>query len=625
MIARRLRPAVLAASCIALWAWAPARGEEPAAPQPAVPALAPVEVHPWTHLRWNADPRRFQFAIVSDRVGGHRAGVFESAMAKVNLLQPEFVMCVGDLIEGYSEDPSTIRSEWSEIDGFVRTLGMPLFFVPGNHDLTNAVEVQEWQQRFGRLYYHFVYQDVLFLCLDTEDPPSTHISAAQVEYVRQALAQNSGVRWTLVFLHEPLWTYPQDTGWQQVEALLKGRRHTVFAGHFHTYAKYERNGESYYILATTGGASSLQGPVYGQFDHVVWVTMTDRGPCVANLMLDGIRDGDIRTERVAAIVDAVLMGGAVSPEPLFATGTQFRGGSTQVRLANDTDAPMHVQARFAPHAALAVRPDSLAALVAPHSAQQVAVQVQPHRGKAKVEALTSVTLNWHLTFQTEQGQPVDLDGTSQLVVDRKLACPGGKPKQVDGDLSDWKALPFVCRQPAQVRVSPDSWKGADDGSFRFAVEHTDDAVFLAVDVTDEQVVADQQHVPWEQDGVEVRIDARPDPARSQGRGMEGDGSFLLVAASPGTTAADMVLYERAALDSVGVHAVCVRKAGGYVLEMSVPRAYLDGKQGAPWSALRLSVSVDDVDEPNGALAQLCWRPDWRTPENYAASGTFERR
>ena len=47
-------------------------------------------------------PDSFQFGVVSDRTGGHRPGVFDQAMDKINLLQPEFVMCVGDLIEGYS-------------------------------------------------------------------------------------------------------------------------------------------------------------------------------------------------------------------------------------------------------------------------------------------------------------------------------------------------------------------------------------------------------------------------------------------------------------------------------------------------------------------------------------------
>ena len=50
----------------------------------------------------------FQFVIVSDRTGGHRSGVFEDAMEQVNRLRPSFVLSVGDLIEGYSEDPEKV-------------------------------------------------------------------------------------------------------------------------------------------------------------------------------------------------------------------------------------------------------------------------------------------------------------------------------------------------------------------------------------------------------------------------------------------------------------------------------------------------------------------------------------
>jgi hypothetical protein len=175
-----------------------------------------------------------------------------------------------------------------------------------------------------------------------------------------------------------------------------------------------------------------------------------------------------------------------------------------------------------------------------------------------------------------------------------------------------------------VRVAPDSWKGAEDGSFRFGVEYDESRFYVAVEVTDDQVVADTLHLPWDQDGIEVRLDARPDPARSNERGAV-DAAFLLVAASPGTTPDGMYLYQRDHLDSLGVTAVCLRQPDGYTAEIAVPRGWLDQQQGRPWSEFRLNLSVDDVDEPNGALAQLCWRPDWRTPENYPGSGTFRRR
>src|SRR5216683_5314556 len=123
------------------------------------------ERNPWTHLRMNNDANEFRFAIVSDRTGGHRARVFSQAVEQLNLMQPEFVLSVGDLIEGYTEAPERMAEEWKEFQGYVCKLQMPFFYVPGNHDLTNAAMEKHWKEKFGRRYYSFVYRNVLFLIL----------------------------------------------------------------------------------------------------------------------------------------------------------------------------------------------------------------------------------------------------------------------------------------------------------------------------------------------------------------------------------------------------------------------------------------------------------------------------
>src|SRR5438128_1581230 len=128
------------------------------------------KVNPWNHLKLNNDPGVFRFAIVTDRTGGARSGIFERAVDQINLLQPEFVVSIGDLIQGGSEEGAKIDKQWREFNSFIAKLQMPFFYVPGNHDLYNKVMEQRWHAQFGRLYYHFVYKDVLFLLLNTEDP-----------------------------------------------------------------------------------------------------------------------------------------------------------------------------------------------------------------------------------------------------------------------------------------------------------------------------------------------------------------------------------------------------------------------------------------------------------------------
>jgi serine/threonine-protein phosphatase CPPED1 len=246
--------------------------------------------NPWTHLKLNNDREEFQFAIVSDRSGGHREKIFSRAVEQLNLLQPEFVLSVGDFIEGYSADRDKVLEQWKELQTFTARLQMPFFYVPGNHDMSNPEEAKVWDQKFGRRYYHFVYNGVLFLLLNSEDPPgSSGLSEEQVKWAKQVLADNADARWTVVALHRPIWTGDiVKNRWGEVERALAGRNYTVFVGHVHRYQKYVRNGMNYYQLATTGGVSRLRGVRYGEFDHLVWVTMKKTGPVLANILLDGI-------------------------------------------------------------------------------------------------------------------------------------------------------------------------------------------------------------------------------------------------------------------------------------------------------------------------------------------------
>lgn len=268
---------------------------------PADPNGIKVEAgdkNPWTSLKLNNDPDQFQFAVVADRTGGHREKVFSRAVRQINLLQPQFVMSVGDLIEGYSLKEDVVKGQWDEFDGYVKRFEMPFFYVPGNHDLTNKSQVAAWDQRYGKRYYHFTYKNVLFLCLSSETPPDEMgtIDPDQQAWAARALEANRDVKWTFVFLHKPIWTARDLTknGWGAVEKSLAGRKYTVFCGHVHHYQMFERNGMKYYQLATTGGGSRMRGLEYGEFDHVAWVTMKKDAPLVANVLLDGILPADLK-------------------------------------------------------------------------------------------------------------------------------------------------------------------------------------------------------------------------------------------------------------------------------------------------------------------------------------------
>jgi predicted phosphodiesterase len=284
-------------------------------------------VKPYTHLRFQNSPNNFQFAVIGDVTGGGRPGVLPAAVDLLNLLQPEFVVTVGDLIEGYTEDEAVLKSWWKEVDDKLGRLDMPFFFVPGNHDLNIGPSEKIWFERVGsaRSYSHFIYKDVLFLLMSTEDPPkvpteelkkqyeqvksgklpheesmrkieelerwagSVSISDAQVEYFKKILAANPKVRWTFAFMHSPAWAQPDPGNFAKIESLLADRPYTLFAGHTHTYNYNRRKGRDYITMGMTGGMPPAHAST-GNMDHVAWVTMTDKGPIISNLLLNGILD-----------------------------------------------------------------------------------------------------------------------------------------------------------------------------------------------------------------------------------------------------------------------------------------------------------------------------------------------
>lgn len=280
---------------------------------------------PWTHTNFDTAPDKFTFAIHSDLTGGERPDVFATAVSQLELLRPEFVISIGDLIEG-GGDRDALVAQWDSYDARVKDAPFPVMYAGGNHDLSSDFERDVWAERYGPHYYHFRYKDALFLVLDSEDMSDTRrkelvqlrldaievhkaqgaeaalatpygqsteksagaIGKKQADYFLKVLADNSDVRHTFVFVHKPVWD--ADGGpYFRIEAALQERPFTAFNGHVHAYAYKQRKGRDHLQLATTGGAFF---PELGMsVDHVTLVTVDGHNDVsIANLLLSGIRD-----------------------------------------------------------------------------------------------------------------------------------------------------------------------------------------------------------------------------------------------------------------------------------------------------------------------------------------------
>ena len=126
------------------------------------------EVSPWTNVQLSENDSTIRFAIMADRTGGMRKGVFEKYVDYVNLLQPDFVISVGDMVEGYTDIIDEYNKQCLEFDSILSKLNTRFYHVPGNHDLSNDILRDEWKRKFWETYYHFIFKNTLFLIVNTE-------------------------------------------------------------------------------------------------------------------------------------------------------------------------------------------------------------------------------------------------------------------------------------------------------------------------------------------------------------------------------------------------------------------------------------------------------------------------
>ncbi len=571
---------------------------------------------PWTTLEFNDSPDQFQFAIVTDRTGGHRPGVFLDGVRKLNLLQPEFVMSVGDLIEGYTQDTVELNRQWREFNGFVEQLDMPFFYVPGNHDITNKVMEELWIKQFKTTFYHFTYQDVLFLCLNSEDrirgAGRGTIANAQYEYIKKTLAEHPDVRWTLVFMHQPLWDQEEETlRWPDVETLLEGRPHTVFAGHRHRYVSYERNENKYIMLATTGGGSSLRGPEFGEFDHVVWITMTQEGPVIANLWLDGILDADLMTEKGREFVEGLGDGYPVRPSPIFWIEEKpFEAGLTRIKLSNTRDIPMKValQNPFSWDFTSNLKADTIT--VAPNSVAFTEMGLAAKGGETEVDK--TAKLGVHIGYEVEGLPKVMVPMTFNVGPIKAFQLEKmAQPIQIDGDLSEWKTFPH--------KIDTDN---PEDCSGQFQVSLGDDHLYFAVQVKDDNIQSDTGTVAWQQDYISLIINGDPleISALRSGSGWYNNSLILNTSPAHGNMPASIFYEDR--YEEGFIDWSCIASEEGYVLEAAIPLSYIVERQGEAWRSARINVALQDRDENEQERPRFSWQPSWRGENNIVGSGMF---
>ncbi|WP_231462925.1 metallophosphoesterase family protein [Sphingomonas sp. URHD0057] len=169
---------------------------------------------------------------------------FAEAIAKVKALpqQPDFLIHTGDVSQLSRE------SEFDDAEQMLKGTGLPVFFVPGEHDMLDADGGKLFLDRFGKGtkgagWYSFDHRGVHFIALvnvaDLKPGGMGNLGPEQLAWLKGDLASRSSSTPIIVFAHIPLWTVYAEWGWgtddaaEALKLLARFGSVTVLNGHIH--------------------------------------------------------------------------------------------------------------------------------------------------------------------------------------------------------------------------------------------------------------------------------------------------------------------------------------------------------------------------------------------------------
>lgn len=534
----------------------------------------------------------FRFVVLSDRTGGHVPGHWEEAVKEVNLLRPDFVMCVGDLIEGYTEDVEKVTAEWEEFDAIVAGLDAPFFYCSANHDATNDVMLKIWLERYGRdgkSYYSFDYRDCHFIVLDSQSANRVpEFAEAQLAWLRDDIEKAADAKHVFVFYHHPRMDNPAN--FLNMLMLLPAEKTTIFNGHNHVLSYFEQDGIPNIVLSHTGSGTNRAAEDLGNYRMFAHVTVDDGEPSISLATLHEIRSLEYAADVTAArgLVEGTNVGMAL-PE----------GGALTVTMKNPTEAPAAIELTWSGDD-WKVSPASFDVTLDPDAEAEARFELTP-----LVDLPTRPMLTHSYKFTGPNGEPMEWRSEKRVPIlpSLHIAFVGDEDLVLDGTLDDWAAVKQLTIDYKDMIFSGD-FEGWSRSDLSAAVRAASDGqtLYLAFDVKDEQICDDGDE-PWQNDAVELFWDARPIDQRN---GKHGQNTGQVVFGIPAE--GDQVVVKPYVGNPEVAHQAKTavnRTKDGYTLEVAIPLAEL-GRTEAPKAGdmLFLQVQLDDRDRPADQVAPV---------------------
>ena len=173
---------------------------------------------------------------------------FEEILERIEELKADFLVVTGDVINGMwgkPADPEIIRADWERFDQGVKRLELPIYRIPGNHDVHNFVTRDIYLERYSKPPYAISYHRSRLIFLDTvgidqrtEDgqpdwhPQKLPFDEVQLKFIRQEIAKQAKYDHVFFFMHHVHgWREPNGYWWKDVHPLIiNGKTRAVFSG-----------------------------------------------------------------------------------------------------------------------------------------------------------------------------------------------------------------------------------------------------------------------------------------------------------------------------------------------------------------------------------------------------------
>jgi len=397
-----------------------------------------------------ACPTDFTFVVTGDsqsnRQLAFQTDVFKQMIQEWNLLQPAFVVEVGDIILGGSAN--NIPPQWDLFQQTIAACKPPYFPVPGNHDVNDAASEQLWMERMGPTRYAFDYGNSRFIVLDSEevDAPD-HLSDAQVAWFKQELesARASNI---FVFLHQPYFTEEADprqqdevweARWKYLADVMHGHPvRAVFAGHIHGYRDFGvRDGVHYVIAAGAASLGNGSGPD-GRFNHYLLVRVRGEEVSWSVIKPGAVLPSNVATNDYAAEITDIRRR-LVHCDDIDVPLGQSLDKDIVIRVENPFDKPFDSSLSWESPDGWQVEPPARDYHVDANSKTELLFHVSaggPDKVRFPVPRYKTRYMN------TSFGQPADIAVDMPLVPEAE-ASPASGPVTVDGVLDEWKAAKII--------------------------------------------------------------------------------------------------------------------------------------------------------------------------------------